>query len=380
MHHAQRIHSLAPCNSCNSYTGTFCWLPMCNKTLIILTLKKHEDGIWIHQLVEALRKTAQNHGIFVADAAPIKNQQDAPRVSDKATSVSIKVQSLEEWLAQGWLVSSDCFEGVMGIVNRVSDAASPPLFKACCAILGVAQVMNIPIVNGPTAYALCGNKWCHHILFHQAGLASPTTFAFWNDPDSSNQNAPGMQHDTTPKGIDDGTPLLIKPNAGGFGAGIRRVTAPLQDDLPVFEDSMALLQIYHPPKDKKLYRIWFLRGKVQCGVERSVQDEESEFTNACSGSCSLQKPPKAWCVPLEVRLEIENQLLPLLIDAHCGSVEFLYYSGNDRLYFDLNMLSTLPIKVSDADAVWEKGYDPWIELATGVWAVITSRKIDHVTN
>lgn len=345
---------------------------MCTKSLVILTLKEHEDGIWIPRLVESLLKTAKDNGFQVADeSGPSKDRQDcSPRVSDDATSLSIEIKCLEDWLKEGWTVSSVCFEGVVGIVNRVSDAASPPLFKACCAILGAAQVMNIPVVNGPTAYALCGNKWCHHILFHQAGLSSPTTISWWTDPYNKNTN---IQEITKNQGIDDGAPLLIKPNAGGFGAGIRRVTSPLQHELPVFQDSMTILQKYHPPEDKKLYRVWFLGGKVQCAIERSVQGEESEFANACSGSCSVQQPPKAWCIPLEVRAEIENQLLPLLVDAHCGSVEFLF-SGNDRLYFDLNLLSTLPIKVSNTDSIWGKYYDPWVELAGVMWGAISRDK------
>eukprot|EP00980_Cylindrotheca_fusiformis_P004667 scaffold992_cov116-Cylindrotheca_fusiformis.AAC.2 len=337
---------------------------MFKNTLVVLTLEQHKDGIWIHRLIDSLQETAQLRGIFLDD-----NKGSIVEASvSKDCMISIKVQSLESWLREGWIVSSDCFEGIIGIVNRVSDAASPPLFKACCAILSAARVMNIPVVNGPEAYALCGNKWCHHILFGQAGLSSPTTIAFWKDEDSK---SPGVEQETTSASgiLDDGTSLLIKPNAGGFGAGICRAVAPIQDDLPTFEDSMTLVQQYHPPQDGRLYRVWFLEGKVQCAIERLVQNEEDHFTSACSGSCSLSEPPKAWSVPTQVCSDIEDQLLPLLVDAHCGSVEFLH-SGNDRLYFDLNLLSTLPIRFSDPNAIWEKDYDPWKELAEVVWEVV----------
>jgi hypothetical protein len=178
--------------------------------------------------------------------------------------------------------------------------------------------------------------------------------------------------------LEEGSTLLIKPNAGGFGAGIKRVTWPLQGhEITVFEDSVTLLQKYEQPHDNKFYRVWFLRGKVQCAIERDVEDDDNHFTKACSGSCTIQAPPKAWSVPLLVKQELEEQLLPLLPDAHCGSVEFLYSHDSSRLYFDLNLLSTLPIKVTNEDGVWQTGYDPWMELAEVMLQIIYSRNIQE---
>jgi len=333
---------------------------MNKKTIIILTLKKHEDGIWIRRLVKCLHQTLGT-----------KNNDEQV--------IDVQVKPLEEWLGQGWLVSSlnQCFDNnVMGIVNRVSDAASPPLFKACCAILGAAQIRNIPIVNGPSAYALCGNKWCHHVLFSQAKLKSPRTLAFWNEDGNYNNNASISLRGKDGQIMEiDKEYLLIKPNAGGFGAGIQRIptTSLILEKLPTFEDSVTLLQSYERPKNNKLYRIWFLQGKVQCGIERHI-NEENDFTNACAGSCSLgEVPPKPWNIPFDVQEEIEQRLLPLLPDAHCGSVEFLYSqeNGAERLYFDLNLLSTLPIRVDNAEGVWKENYDPWMELATAVLDVLS---------
>jgi hypothetical protein len=71
-------------------------------------------------------------------------------------------------------------DSLIGIVNQVFNAAPPALFKACCPILGAAQSLLIPIVNGPTTDALCANKWCQHVLFQQAKVLSPRTMAYWN--------------------------------------------------------------------------------------------------------------------------------------------------------------------------------------------------------
>ena len=106
-----------------------------------------------------------------------------------------------------------------------------------------------------------------------------------------------------------------------------------------------------------------------------------EFTGACSASScsrSSRKPDgavgtaavKAWRVPEQVQSELENQLFPLLLDGHCGSVEFLYDRKGNRLYFDLNMLSTLPIDVADPDNCWLPEYDPWLDQAHSIWNIV----------
>lgn len=355
-----------------------------SKTLIILTLEKHHDGIWIRRLVKSLQATAKDHQIFSLSNEASGRDGTLSDTSENLQPVSIRVQPLEEWLAEGWLVSSSTsfVNNVIGIVNRVSDAASPPLFKACCAILGAArELFQIPIVNGPTTYSLCANKWCHHIIFQRAGLESPKTLAYWNEEENMTNDKilrPNLDALET-HGLrkeNKGSDLLIKPNSGGFGAGIQRVSGPLDGPLPRFEDRITLIQDYHPPKDNQIYRVWFLRGKVQCAVVRTIADSDSEFTNACSGTCSIQTSPAAWPVPDDVRTELEDQLLPLLTDAHCGSVEFLYNHQDDekRLYFDLNLLSTLPTKVSKTEGIWKDDYDPWIELGIAVWTIVTGKE------
>jgi hypothetical protein len=73
-------------------------------------------------------------------------------------------------------------------------------------------------------------------------------------------------------------------------------------------------------------------------------------------------------IPDDVRNELEEGLLPLLPDAHAGSVEFLYDKAGRRLYFDLNLLSTLPLveRVQEAESVWGQDYDPWKEMANAI--------------
>jgi len=414
--------------------------------LIVLTLKKHVDGIWITKLIERLNESVPPSSSF--------------------HHIEVKIRALEDWLGEGWLISDkiekkNIHRDLIGIVNRVSDAASPALFKACCAVLATAEhTLKIPVWNGSIAYSLCGNKWRQHLLFRQAKLLAPTTMVYYV-PDMRSINIDTQMFRQNVSGRIE---VLVKPNAGGFGAGILKISLPLllpsssssdathpssatkmtKISIPSsFEDNMALVQQYEMPRDGKIYRVWFLNGRVQCAVERKVTGEEGteedEFTSGCAGGNSCQfsgsahqkntilstsnnnqtaAPSKIlpWEVPAEVRQEIEDQLLPLLADAHCGSVEFLYasstlpkttstvsscistYIDNEdtmeksknkssnestirprehlrRLYFDLNLLSTLPVidktgsiheKVA-GETVWSKSFDPWLELAHGIW-------------
>jgi hypothetical protein len=341
--------------------------------IVILTLERHKDGIWIRRLMEEL------------DALLSSRES-----SDGAlATTTVEVRSLERWMGQGFgfgMSSSNdddppIFSGVAGIVNRVSDAAPPVLFKACMAILTAARSLGISIVNGPISYSLCANKWCQHVLFQQAGLKAPPTKTFFHtveQPASLHRDDDGIEKMLLGQKSDEGTSssVLVKPNSGGFGAGITKM-ASVPDELPMFEDGVTLLQRYMPPKDGKLYRVWFLEGRVQCAVERILLEDATsdEFTGACAApTCSNRSTPSlhAHGVPSLVRQEIEEKLLPLLPDAHCGSVEYLFTvsSPGERFYFDLNLLSTLPLQVSNLQSVWEDDYNPWKELAQTILNVL----------
>jgi hypothetical protein len=205
-----------------------------SKTVIVLTLEEHKDGIWITRLLIAL----------------------PPQVA----SIVVTLESL----LQQFNPTAPLFPPSSSIlINRVSDAAPPHLQKACVAVLQVALFLqNIQVWNGPTSYGLCSNKWCHHVLFVKAGLSCPSTRLVL-EPTTATSNAVkeaiqnlGMLSDTT---------LLLKPNAGGFGAGVRRIGANLEQDLQhassYYSDQMALIQEYI--ESDLHYRVWFLRGKVQ---------------------------------------------------------------------------------------------------------------------
>ena len=81
-------------------------------------------------------------------------------------------------------------------------------------------------------------------------------------------------------------PLLLKPNAGGFGAGIVRfagseelhAAADTVRSPPADDDGVALLQEYLAPADGFIYRVWFLGPKVDLNTKRSYTYGYSMFS------------------------------------------------------------------------------------------------------
>jgi glutathione synthase/RimK-type ligase-like ATP-grasp enzyme len=439
--------------------------------LLLLTLEKHKDGIWITRLIEELdRITVVEDALDVAvtvDVVTVERILHQVVLFDSSTTTTTTTEIPFQH-------HHDTFDDTVpsflrqynGIINRVSDAADPIAMKRCLTILTVAKyLLHLPVFNGPTAYSLCSNKWCHHVLFTMAKLHSPST-AIIDVPSLTTSNDTAVAaDDTTTTGTfesildvsqrllpNDPLPHLLKPNAGGFGKGIIKIGNSDSDcgTVPTeiaSNDDTLLLQAYHSHPTSSaavpnMYRVWFLLGKVQCAVQRTavssnttVQDNaryptNNEFTSGCSANnvCQYRSSTKSsptntsavdmvtpdasdasfisssssssysmsiqpWTVPDDVRIEIENQLLPLLNeDAHAGSVEFLQhptvnehspYIPHRRYYFDLNLLSTLPIMdhpsgIVDTNmdsnhknnTVWDLDYNPWSELAHGIISVM----------
>jgi hypothetical protein len=272
------------------------------------------------------------------------------------------------------LLSTSC--GLL--VNHISNAAAPPLQKACVGVLQLAASVYkiVPVWNGPMSYSLCCNKWCQHVLFAQAGLECPPTQALLNATETSLQEAISSVQGK------ERSSVLLKPNAGGFGAGVKRIDpnanasnqTTLDPTVSSYADRLMLVQEYI--ETDSIYRVWFLNGKVQCGIVRKNVVGENEFTSACMAStCTRQRPSnvQAYLASNDVTRDLEEKLLPLLPDAHSGSVEFLSDKNGKRLYFDLNLLSTLPLveKVKDSEDRWRNYYDPWKQMAVVVASVIS---------
>jgi len=301
--------------------------------VVVLTLDKHRTGNWITELTNRL------------DDAVVLSVEELMK-----GPVACDANMMHEWT---------------GLINRVSDAADPVWVKATLSILQTAKLLGIPVFNGPNAYALCTSKWCHHVIFDKAGVSTPRTFRTL----ASNAS-------TTQKEVDLPFPYLIKPNAGGFGAGIRRIESgtelPNVTQLDTSAtDPVVVLQPFY--STEWIYRVWFLGNKVQCAVRRRVTDSTESFTTGCSAKSCKREIMEAWKVPDEVAREIER-IAGAIDDMDAGSVELLIHNGK-RLYFDLNLLSTLPdvMRVSNRQGTWKNSFNPWAEFLSSVSLTLQTR-------
>ena len=366
-----------------------------DKTIAVLTLAKHANGVWITKLADELRSRFQRISC-----------------SESIGQHTVEVLTVESFDLDRCPTSSS--PPWAGVVNRVSDAADPILVKSSLAILRAADLWSVPIFNGPRSYSICCNKLLHHHVFARSGLRTPRSVVVRFDMGTP----PPPVHDgsdVSPITIGNKLscagrqlesmgcqwPLLIKPNSAGFGAGIQLFanqeellqysrdiassisTNSCRDTMPS-EDGMALLQEYIRPIDDCIYRVWFLRGRAQCAVRRILTDPDSnpanDFTTGCAGgSCSLDYTRKkqkilrattfAWDVPSDIKEDILRVSKVMGDDCDAGSVELLYDQAGCKIYFDLNLLSTLPLmdgSIANDDNIWPEHHNPWTELADAV--------------
>tara|TARA_B100000780_G_C21074609_1_gene432572 strand:- start:38 stop:940 length:903 start_codon:yes stop_codon:yes gene_type:complete len=219
------------------------------------------------------------------------------------------------------------------LINRCSDAAPPIDVKRCMAILRSAELHGLKTINGLSCYAIGTSKVLHHELFDSVGVESPT----WVHITCGNTLEDIVQ---VVESVGIRYPLLIKPNAGGFGNGIAKVTTANDFTLEILndaygDDGIAMLQQLETPEDGFIYRVFFLNGEVQCGVRVPVNTLDS--FNACVCSTKFE----AWIPPVEVANDIKA--MACKSNADCGSVELMYPCLLSKpLYFDFNLLSTMP--------------------------------------
>ena len=216
------------------------------------------------------------------------------------------------------------------LINRCSDAAPPSDVKRCMAALRAAELRGLPTINGLSCYAIGTSKVLHHELFDSVGVESPP----WVQITRGNTLSEIVQ---AAESVGIRYPLLIKPNSGGFGAGIAKVTHAKGFTVDTVEtafgtDGVAMLQQFETPEDGCMYRVFFLNGTIQCGVRVPVQ---TQSYNACVCSTEFER----WEVPVDVAKDV--QAMACKANADCGSVELMYVASKP-LYFDFNLLSTMP--------------------------------------
>ena len=234
--------------------------------------------------------------------------------------------------------------------------------------LGHLEQQQINVFNGAAAYRFETSKALQVSLLKQLGLPVPRTRVV-NHPSLLPMAAEGLAF-----------PLIVKPNIGGSGAGIRRfddflsLVAASED--PKFEGSLdgtILLQEYHPPKGRSIVRVETLEHKYLYGIRVHLGDEggfdlcpadicrSTDGRELTSAACPVDAVKKGLTVerfdpPSHIVSAVERIAAAAHIDV--GGIEYLESERDGQVYFyDINALSNF---VAEPQTVL--GFDPTARL------------------
>jgi len=179
-------------------------------------------------------------------------------------------------------------------------------------------------------------------------------------------------------------PIVVKPNIGGSGAGVKRFDGLSQlrhaiesepgspDALQFGLDSTALVQEFIPAQDAHIVRVEVLNGKYLYAIKVHITGETfdlcpADICRTSSGvdlnraACAIDAPKsgitvEAYTPPPEVIEDVERIMAASSINI--GGVEYITDSRDgQRYYYDTNALSNF---VADGKNVI--GFDPFAKL------------------
>jgi hypothetical protein len=174
-------------------------------------------------------------------------------------------------------------------------------------------------------------------------------------------------------------PIVVKPNIGGSGAGVKRFDTPeglaaaaAEDTLVFGLDSTALVQEFIPARDAHIVRVEVLNGRYLYAIKVHITGETFDLCPAdiCRtadgvdlnrGACAIDAPKsgirvEAYTPPAEVIADVERIMHHSGIEL--GGVEYMTDDRDgQRYYYDINALSNF---VADGPRVI--GFDPFAKL------------------
>lgn len=174
-------------------------------------------------------------------------------------------------------------------------------------------------------------------------------------------------------------PIVVKPNIGGSGAGVKRFDSPEaladaaeKNELAFGLDSTALVQEFIPARESHIARVEVLNGKFLYAIKVHITGETFDLCPAdiCKttggvdlnrAACPVDAPKTGISVegyepPREVIADVERIMSHAGIEL--GGVEYITDDRDgQRLYYDINALSNF---VADGPRV--VGFDPFVKL------------------
>jgi hypothetical protein len=193
-------------------------------------------------------------------------------------------------------------------------------------------------------------------------------------------------------------PIVVKPNIGGSGAGVKRFDHPSQlaaaagqpagssEGLALGMDSTALVQEFIPARDAHIVRVEVLNGRYLYAIKVHITGETFDLCPAdiCRttggvelnrAACAVDAPKtglrvEAYAPPRDVIADVERIMQHAGIEI--GGVEYITDDRDgQRLYYDINALSNFV-----ADGVNVVGFDPFAKLVD--WLEAEAAKGTHV--
>jgi hypothetical protein len=245
---------------------------------------------------------------------------------------------------------------------------------------------GVKVINGFKAYSSELSKATQLVLMDKLGIAYPKARVIHRAAQAE-EAVVGLRW-----------PVVVKPNIGGSGAGVKRFDGLSQlqaaiaaepgsaDALQLGMDATALVQEFIPAEGAHIVRVEVLNGKFLYAIKVHITGETFDLCPAdiCRtttgvdlnrGACALDAPKsgitvEAFTPPSEAIADVERIMQHSGIDI--GGVEYITDARDgQRYYYDTNALSNFV-----ADGVNVLGFDPfvklvdWLEAAAGMTAAV----------
>ena len=273
------------------------------------------------------------------------------------------------------------------VVNRMSPSAwnrehGDTIFYTL-GYLEHLEGCGVRVINGSQAFRSELSKASQLTLLHELGLDYPKARVIHRASQAA-AACEGLRF-----------PVVIKPNIGGSGAGVKRFDTPEQvaaaaqaDELHLGLDSTALMQEFIPAAGGYIVRCEVLDGKFLYAIKVHTTGETFDLCPAdiCRttggvdlnrAACALDAPKsgirvEGYAPPASVIDDVERIMASAGVEL--GGVEYMLDARDGDaaapLYYDINALSNF---VADGKNV--VGFDPFVRLVD--WLVAEAEEAEE---
>jgi hypothetical protein len=250
------------------------------------------------------------------------------------------------------------------------------------------EARGVRVVNGVRAFRSELSKAAQLTMLERMGLPYP--------------KARVIHRAEQAVGATDGLrwPVVVKPNIGGSGSGVKRFDRPAQlaeaaatpDGLMLGMDTTALVQEFVPARGSEIIRVEVLDGRYLYAIKIHITGETFDLCpgdicrmptgqelnrSICSIDPKADEPKNKLSVEAfepepEVIAEVERMMEAAGIEL--GGVEYMIDDRDGgRVYYDINALSNF---VADGERV--VGFDPFVRLAD--WLEREAAEVNRLRN